>query len=155
MYFKLDTEEDKSGWSDPGTGNWDHSYEEDIDETIVGISEAEDGKYWDVALFPGEAEPKLDDRVHIVTVVYSTGDSFGSTSGCTEHVFAFTDAEKAFKLQDLLKKDYKDKPEYNFGKGGNSFDFYGVKINAYTWKGYFERVQRVEITSLHLTKGYN
>ena len=38
MYFKLDTEKYKSGWSDPGTGNWDRSYAEDIDETIVGIS---------------------------------------------------------------------------------------------------------------------
>lgn len=153
MYFKLDTREHTSGWSDPGTGNWDHSYAEDIDETIVGISLVEGDKYWDVALFPGEVEPKLDDRVHIVAVVYSTGDSFGTISGCTEHIFAFTDIEKAFKLQDLLEKDNKNNPEYNFGEDGNSFDFFGVKINTSTWKGYFEHMQRVEITSLHLSKG--
>lgn len=155
MYFKLDTREHRSGWSNPGTGNWDHSYQESIDETVVGISVAEDGKYWDIALFPEETEPKLDDRVHVVTVVYTTGDSFGTTSGCTEHVFAFTDMDKAFKLQDLLEKDYKDKPVYYFSKDGNSIDFLGVKINTSTWKGYFERMHQVNITSLHLTKGYN
>ena len=153
MYFELDTREDRSGWSDPGTDNWDHSYEEYIDTDIVGISLVSDNKYWDVALFPGEVEPKLDDRVHVVTVVYSTGDSFGSTSGCTEHIFAFTNIDMAYELRNLLEKDNKNNPEYNFGEGGNSVDFFGVKINTSTWKGHFENMQRVEITSLHLTEG--
>lgn len=147
MYFKID----QTVYSNYHVGEGD--YPDWSEDTITRLNYATpipEG-YWDVALFPNEVDPKLGDNIFVVWVEYSSGDSFGSSSGNVEFLWAFTDAEKAYKLKELIYKDYRDDSYYNF-KSGNNFNFYGVNIYTGTWKGYFESLQTVRVDRLEVKK---
>ena len=149
MYFNV---------KDICTDNYTRDYTEDYgewseenDHNLVSASISND-KYWDVALFPSEVEPTRGQDIYVVYVLYSSGDSFGHSSGNLVYIWAFTDPKKAYELSDLILTDYAKQPDFSFDKNGNEFTFYGQTIYCGTWKGYFERLQEVEVAKLCVTK---
>lgn len=84
MNFVLNYSDHGHSHRDPGTGEWDHSWEESHDYHYHSAEIA--SGYSDVSLFPGDAEVELGDEIYVVYVTYSTGDSFGHADGCREHL---------------------------------------------------------------------
>ncbi len=147
MNFKLRVSNNRYSTREPVEyGSWSESN----DYTYYSAEIAKEGEYNDVGLFPGEVEPSRGEDIFVVIVEYSSGDSFGSSSGNHEILWAFTDPKKAFSLSDFIEKDYKDNSEYDFSRKPKLFE--GVPINTNTWKGYFERMSQVIVEKLMVTR---
>lgn len=143
MYFSLNSR-NYNNYHHSGEEYGDWSESNSIDYIHAEIS---DSGYGNVALFPNQKEPKRGEDIFVVGVSYSSGDSFGHGSGYHELLWAFTDGDLAFKLQDLLEKDNEKNPDYNF-KDGNYVFFEGTKVITSTWKGYFEHLEHVFVERL-------
>lgn len=77
--------------------------------------------------------------VYIVVVTYSSGDTFGSSSGNTAIAFITENPDEALKAKDAAEHDW-SKPEWSE---------HPKNVSRYpTWTGYFERVENVEIVFL-------
>lgn len=91
-------------------------------------------------------EPKVDQVVWVVVVEYSSGDTFGRSSGNTTVVGVYDDGVVASIVKGKIEDDYKDK--------SNSFDQIKIEgqpdIYTYTWKGYFESLENVHVERVHI-----
>lgn len=145
MYFSLNSVNYREYYRSGETyGDWSES--NSISYTSAKISEK---SYGDVALFPGQREPKRGEDIFVVGASYSSGDSFGRGRGYHELLWAFTDGEAAFKLKDALEEDYRENSDYNFK--GNYIEFEGIKVGTSTWKGYFESLEDVFVERIMLS----
>lgn len=91
-------------------------------------------------------EPKTDQAVWAVVVEYSSGDTFGHSSGNTTVVGVYDDGVVASLVKGMIEDDYK-----------NNYDSYDeIKIEGhpdiytYTWKGYFESLENIHVERLHI-----
>lgn len=132
----------------PG-GDYDYDWHEWHDYSYHGITVVKDG-YNDVSLFPDEVEPQFGDDVYVVYVSYDTGDSFGHEDGVREHLWAFTDKDRANRFCSAITNDAEKNPDYNYK--GNPFNFEGVPVNTNTWKGYFEHFRDCDFETLTLKR---
>lgn len=132
----------------PG-GDYDYSWYEYHEYSYHGLTVVKDG-YSDVSLFPGEVEPQFGDSVYVVYVAYSTGDSFGHEEGVREHLWAFTDQDRATRFCTVITNDAKEAPDYDYE--GKPLNFEGVPVNTNTWKGYFEHFRVCDFETLTLER---
>lgn len=146
MYFKIDQRNyGATGYhSGEAYGDWSETNNPSMESAKIT-----EGNYWDVALFPGQPEPQRGGDIFLVWAEYSSGDSFGSSSGNVEFIWAFSKAEDAFALEKLLKEDNRKNPDYNFGDG-NFVEFQGQKVSTSTWKGYFEHLEDIHVDRLEI-----
>lgn len=93
---------------------------------------------------PVNFEPVPGHAVFIVTVPYSTGDTF-QNSERIQAVAAFDDSNKAFDLLSLINKDNEENP-----RSFESISYDGLTIYLGDWKGYFEHLQNVDIQTVML-----
>jgi hypothetical protein len=127
----------ESSHSDEAYGDWSEEYAHKI-EGIV-ISHEQNG-YFDLTVdYPvNSALPHF-----LVTAVHSEGDSFGRADGKIEHLWLFeskADAEACAK-----QVDAGDGERFNFiQENGKS-----VLIDGSAWRGYFECLDRVEVTEIN------
>jgi len=149
MKFSLNYSDHGSSYRDAGTGNWDHSWEESHSYEYHS-AEIVTGGYGEVDLFPGDAEVEVGDEIYMVYVSYGTGDSFGHASGCHEHLWAFSDRKRAYRLAEVLEEDAKVNPDYDYDH--KPLEFEGVPINTNSWKGYFERFEEAGVEHLIVKK---
>lgn len=75
--------------------------------------------------------PKPNQNVFIVTVRYSTGDTFSRTNGQWEIITATQTEQEARQLQEQIENDE-----------------YESEYGYLPWEGYFEYLQRIEITPI-------
>lgn len=136
---------------------WDRG-EEYTNHNIVGAvlvdDETERRPWYD---FDTDIDVKVGDDVWLVYVVYSTGSSFGKVDGCIRYIDLFTDADEAFQLSRDIKADYEK--DFNAWKNNKqshkeeteiAYTHNGQKKTTwcYVWKGYFDRLQSVEVTKI-------
>jgi hypothetical protein len=91
-------------------------------------------------------EPKADQVVWAVIVEYSSGDTFGHSSGNTTVVGVYDDGVVASIVKGMIEDDYK-----------NNYDSYQElkveghpDIYTYTWKGYFESLENIHVERVHI-----
>lgn len=91
--------------------------------------------------------PKKNQFVYIVVVRYSTGDTFGHTSGKGLIEGAYQTPEEADAIKEAINKGYltdarsKDYSDYNALKKCTR----DRGVYSFTWEGYFESLEDVEI----------
>jgi len=125
-------------------------YSSRSDETIQFIvngvfSENDGGIYRDEILV--NFDPKTVDEVHVLVVRYSTGDTFGHTSGCGKIEGVYKNAKIAEKIGEAIKSGYDIRD--NQGKWPEKLykDYRKIKgitddseYLGFPWEGYFERL---------------
>ena len=153
MFFKILNNSRTNHWEEDSDDVY-RSWSSDISNQPYGYELKDSESYFDCALWSGESYEE-GQRIYFVYVEYSTGDSFGSSSGNIEYVGAFTNKEKADKLVKLILENYGNHPDYDFSKENNknTFEYEGQKVYTYSWKGYFEHLESVYVTSLPHVKG--
>lgn len=91
-------------------------------------------------------KPEVDQVVWVVIVEYSSGDTFGHSSGNTTVVGVYDDGVVASIVKGKIEDDYRDKR--------NSFDEIRIEghpdIYTYQWKGYFESLENIHVERVHI-----
>ena len=113
------------------------------------------GRYGDLYV---PFKPVHDQDYYLVSVVYSTGDSFGTDDGQIEFVDLFQTLEKAEALVQLIEQDYKQNPNFEHGKPYETKNRIAYKrdddtegfVHTSTWKGYFEHLTDVRVDLVRL-----
>lgn len=97
--------------------------------------------YYDLLV---DFEPQTDTPYHVVYCVYSSGDSFGRSSGNHSFLAFVKTVEEARKLVDVFSKT-----------GEND---YCVKVDGVDyylpWKGYFESLETLDFATVYLKKSH-
>lgn len=110
------------------------------------------GRYLDEIEVPGEL--KAGDWVYVVTVTYTTGNTFGREGGNKAFGALLTDADKAFELADLFQ-DHERKIRSSewrklpYDQRGVEEEYYvtfdGERYYVGPWTGYFESIDYVNV----------
>lgn len=91
-------------------------------------------------------EPTVGSTVWSVVVRYQTGSTFGTIYGEYSIIGIYDSAEKAEAVGKAIRADYKGRDSsYGTFKPPYSSPNYG---NGECWKGYFERLEDVDVESL-------
>jgi len=147
MNFEIECRDYGHRNEEHGEDRWDYDWEE-RHAYFYGDAHIVDKGYTDVGLFPGEREPGQNDTIYVVYVEYDTGDSFGREYGRREHLWAFTDADRASRLCELIMNDAESYPDYDFDHKPLMFE--GVPTSTNTWKGYFEQFNYADLEPLEV-----
>jgi hypothetical protein len=122
-------------------GSWSTDFQyEGLEVKLVGQGQIG----WSSSIIETSFEAKVGQVVFAVIVVYSSGDSFGSSSGNTDVAGVYNTAETAYKVRSLIMYDNEN----------NQRDFDYLKIEGEpdiypgTWKGYFESLDSVRIETV-------
>lgn len=94
-------------------------------------------------------EPVVGSTIHVLTAVWSTGDSFHSETGCTTHIGAFLDPKKAAEAASLIKFHARLEKD-NMSSSGCAFlaeDGFPESVCT-DWCGYFESLDDVNVTPI-------
>lgn len=112
-----------------------------IDTTItrVSLSKPDTHYYHTIDLIENEFHP--GDAVHLLTVRYSDGDTFGSSYGHLHVEDAYRSFVEAATEMKLLEQDNKDRQNGNWDKNNTK------KYKSAVWKGYFNHLDRVDVES--------
>ena len=116
---------------------------------IKGFKVLEDTRFGTVDLTVNfEIDPK--ETYFLVYVVYSDGDSFNHYSGKICYIDLYRNAEWAKATREMIENSYKRKDKES-RYGIEIFNDEGTmyKISSSTWTGYFERLEYVEIETIH------
>lgn len=130
---------------------WDN---DDIshDHDIQGFSVVGEKEGWDFVL---NENPEGDWQ--LVCAFYSTGDSFHNENNCLSLVSFVKHMEDAEAILAAIEKDYKayyEKQDWKHEPLKAHLPIANKEEEIYTgtWKGYFERLQSVEIKTLGKTR---
>lgn len=112
-------------------GEWETIYNSRIDK----VSRNKDLLHkWSFEAFKVPQSTYDADKVYVVVVTYSSGDTFGCSYGNIAIAFVTEDADEAIKAKKAVETDWSDKWR-DHPKG----------VGYAPWNGYFEGVQSVEI----------
>ena len=112
---------------------WDHD--------IQGFSITDEKGYWDFVM---ENDPK-GKTLHLVYVLYDTGDSFHNEANVICLIGLYEDESDAVTVMDALELDYKKNESFNPIKVKLPKKGVEETIGTSTWKGFFERLNSVNI----------
>lgn len=118
------------------------AWESHSNNSIAGISLVKDKDYWDVI---ADFDVKRGDIVYLVFVEYSTGDSFGHSSGNISYVAVFKTEDKAWAVYNTIKnQDWDEKHDLTYvsESGKEMTDGWAC------WSGYFESIENIEVKEL-------
>lgn len=87
-------------------------------------------------MFPGNEPVKAGGTIYVVIVTYSSGNTFGSSSGNCSEVWAFDNREQAKACAELIRENGSDGP---FTQEFQGHQFYT------SWVGYFESIEYVDV----------
>jgi len=117
---------------------------------IRGIETVGEGGYYDFTV-----DKKIDRKktYFLVAIEYGQGDSFGHGMGNIDYVhYLFEDADEAEKIKKMIEDDYeKDKSSYDVTLDIKD----GVTLQTGFYKGYFERLEYVDITAVRIKGKYD
>jgi len=123
------------------------------DHEVHGVfsEDAKDGRGWsrynesvDV-----EFEPVTGAEVFLVVVTYSSGDTFGSSSGKVSIVGCYEEESQADSIASDIRADDNNTDHFGDNKKGKKERFTGYK----PWTGYFEGLEGVEVHRLCMDRG--
>lgn len=125
---------------------YDYSWEEDVTCILEAVSLRNESNDFSISCreFDVDADLKEGDSVFVVTVTYSTGDTFGHSTGNMEVEGIYTNAKEAKDIADLIENDTGDADNYRKAK-----DYYPV------WSGYFESVSDVRVHTVKIVSEYS
>lgn len=134
LYVEIANPTTHSYYSNEDYGDWEeHAHYEGIKvyngDYSQGHANYRSSKEVDFEVTPGMI-------VFPVIVVYSSGNSFGSSSGNVTLVAVFDEAEKAEGLKEAIRNLSSEDYTYSFQYGGKEY-------YAGEWIGYFERLEDV------------
>lgn len=138
----------------------------DADDTfthhsIQGFSVVKKKNEYGNLLVGYEIEP--DTTYYLVSVIYSTGDSFSHSEGEICHIDLYRTEKEAKKAARKIETDYKRYREREHSPKGTTNKDYGVDYidssgNKFSmscpWKGYFEHLTYVEISAISCFDGH-
>lgn len=112
---------------------------------ITGIKVIEDG-YFDVET---NLDVNWEDDYWLVSIVYTTCDTFGSYGGQIEHVDLFKSHDLAQALADEIKANaegYGNRSSWNTTDIIYKIDNGEERTISGCWLGYFEHIESIEVT---------
>lgn len=128
-------------------GSWESSHSYRIDRVCLQNEQSDEhfgfGEYFDIAI---PVELQRGDPVYVLVMRYSSGDSFGHSTGNGEVLWAFADARVAFKAKDTFLKD-ENRDSYSVNITLEDGSEIPVGNPAY---GYFENIENIEVHTLTL-----
>lgn len=137
---------DSDSDSDP-YGSWSESYSSSVTKVFMVDEsfEAHKGLKFrtnrDVFLIP-----EGHDVVYVVSLLYSSGDSFGQSSGNIEVIHCTVDEQRANDLAQLIEKDNPNQIQF--------VDDFGRSITLCNPAcGYFESIEHVSVERFVVTRG--
>lgn len=89
---------------------------------------------------------KVGDLVHVVYMIYSSGDSFGHGAGYGSILDAFSDINEAYRLVEEVNKQHREFEIKFKCKNGEEKQYYN------SGSGYFSSVTRVDISTQLIEK---
>ncbi len=136
-YDYEESDEEYGEWSSETTNN------------ITGAVKVKENEYFDLEV----NDNFLNKEVYLLYILYSSGDSYGNSTGNIEYLDVFENYDKALEVKKIIEDDYKEKPTYTFEPGGMDL-FYTkengnvAKIPTCVYKGYFEDLEAVVIQKI-------
>jgi hypothetical protein len=122
-------------------GDWSESWSCSVESAYVLGDDEKQPYDSEVFLLPDDTT-----RVHVVYMIYDTGDSFGRADGKISIVHCTANEDAAHQIAKMIQDD----PEQFSFKFTDDF---GRKISLYnSGAGYFERISYVEVESFDLGK---
>ncbi len=129
-------------------GSWSSKTE----HHIAGAIKVTEDEYFDLEV----NDDFLNKRVYLLYILYSKGDSFGTSTGNIEYIDVFENYDKALEVKKIIEEDYKRNPNYDFEPDGKDLKslFYTkengnkAKIPTCIYKGYFEDIESVNIEKI-------
>ena len=147
MYLKVNNEIWTSSKSEGVRYGWWKKFQEN---NITGIEIVPEEEYYDLAI---DFEVKPNDIVYLVTVQYSSGDSFGNSRGNISYIGVWLTKEKAELAKTTILshyeayKDDRKQPELTLiSETGIEW-----KDGFPSWLGYFEHIEQVEVHTLEVS----
>jgi hypothetical protein len=120
-------------------GDWEKSYDSSVTGVRVLREDEESGYSSETFLLPDDAT-----TAYVVYMVYSTGDSFGRSSGEIDIIHCTASSDKAHALAKMVTENPN---EYSI-KFTDDFD---REVSIYNrGAGYFESIEYVEVLSFDL-----
>ncbi len=95
--------------------------------------------------------PKVGMDVWLVTVRYSTGDTFGRSLGNYKFITAYDNYEDAKSLAREIEKNNKNETGYQFSFVPKT-PFPEDSVECSSWTGYFDRLEMVDIEQFTVRK---
>lgn len=142
LYVKYH-ESGESGREEHGEGSWDYTWWENNYFEVWGVSLNKDDIYnfetFDVCFDVVEGE-----TVHVLYMIYSTGDTFGHSRGNGEILWVFKDFDKAEAAAKSLREN---ENSYSIDILDEENNF--VRLNN-PGSGYFERIEQITIESFRI-----
>lgn len=121
-------------------GEWSESN----DFSLSGVKLSKnDYEYSEAFTLPQEV--KEGDRVYVLWMTYSTGDSFGNADGLGEIIWVFPTEELAIAAKKLWEGSEKYSIDFDIGEGHS-------KTLSNVAYGYFENQDSIDISSFIVTK---
>ena len=125
--------------ADEPFGEWYSEYDFSIKGASLTASERYDNETFNV-----DSDVKAGDPVFVLYMTYSSGDSFGSSEGEGEVLWAFKDATLAAAARSAWKKGGDEKAqsiEFEIDGGRK------IKLSNPAW-GYFENMSSVDLVTV-------
>lgn len=141
LYVLTNTTCTHSEYSDEPYGDWSADYDFDVN----GVSLEKPNSSYEQ--FQTCFDVQNGDTVYVLSMIYSTGDSFGRSSGNGEALWVFKDFEVAKKAAQAIK-DQEDKYSVSF------LNENGEKATmSNPGSGYFECVEDIRLESFIIGQG--
>jgi hypothetical protein len=122
------------------------------DFEVVRVSADHDGCLSSEEM-PVNFDPNTANEVYVVVVRYSTGDTFGHSSGEYDFIGVFDNEVVARTIAESIREGHNDENHKDYSKYKALM---GVKPEEYIllrWEGYFEDLEQIEIYSANINKG--
>jgi hypothetical protein len=126
-------------WDGEQYGDWSEEHSYQGSKVSLGDKGGQIG-FWSNEI-ETSFEAKVGDLVYPVIVIYSTGNTFGSSSGNVTVAGIYNTPEKAQEVRELILKDNKENRD-----GYGYLEVPGEpQIYPGTWKGYFESLDDIRV----------
>jgi hypothetical protein len=145
----IDYDARRSGGEALSAGPWSDREDEVIDLTVNGVNIKPVESFGESVktLFT----PKVGMDVWLVTVRYSTGDTFGRSLGNYKFITAYDNRDDAESLAREIEKNNKDDGGYKFSFIPST-PFPEDSVECSSWTGYFDRLEMVDIEQFTVRK---
>lgn len=151
--------ESSSGGEALSDERWSERADEIHEYEIVGAfrsSECDGGLYYEEVYVDFNVDEV--EEVHVLVVRYSSGDTFGNSSGHGLIEGVYKDADLATKIGQAIEEGYNSDSRRNRRVKDYS-DYYNLKntpiterSNYFRWEGYFESLEGVEVHTCSLKR---
>lgn len=135
VYVYTNTTNTNSEYSDEPYGDWTADY--DFEVTSVTLEKPQ--HVCDYETFNTSFNVEEGDSIYVLSMIYSSGDSFGSSSGNGEVIWVFKDVEFAKAAAQALRKHENDFSVKFKDESGQEITMHNPGA------GYFEHISSIDV----------